>query len=200
MSTIAPIASPATGVMLYNTNTNINTDIAKGVTYWGSDNSYHSEASYSATEAIISSSNIPLLVFSAAIGQKPNVPVGYTAGGPFTNLSLTGPEILFDKYAAWNPAGNQYKIPASGVYMVEYISEMSNAANMGGTPSLRISNSTTNTNIITGYGRFIPLANRMYTTLIITQNLLSTDVLIFKYIYTDNNYRMEKGTLNIYKY
>ncbi|ANF51882.1 hypothetical protein A0O34_15790 [Chryseobacterium glaciei] len=195
---VTPILSPANGVMIYNTNTDINNDIAKGITYWGSDSKYHSQASYSATEAVISSSQIPLLIFSAAIGQKPNVPVGFTAGGGYTVLNLSTPEILFDKYLGWNMTNNQFKIPSTGIYMLEFVTDMSNTGNNGGTPVLRITKG--GTTLISISGRFNNVSNRMYTTLITTQNLSVNDLLDFRYVYTDNNYSIQTGTLNIYKY
>ncbi|MFC3159844.1 hypothetical protein ACFOEQ_16340 [Chryseobacterium arachidis] len=126
-----PISNPAVGVMLYNTNSDIGNDIAKGITYWSSDNTYRSQATPTSTEEIIASSQIPLLIFSAAIGQKPIIAAGSAAGGSFTNLTLTTAEILFDKYSGWNISTNKYLTPSNGLYMIEFITEMSNTGNNG---------------------------------------------------------------------
>ncbi|QBA19688.1 hypothetical protein EU348_00305 [Chryseobacterium indologenes] len=194
----SPIASPATGVMFYNTNSNTASDIIKGITYWGSDNKYHHQANAASTDDIIAAANIPLLIFSAAVGQKATVPIGSAGGGAFTTLTLTPSEILFDKYAGWNSSTSQYKIPSTGIYMLEFISEMSNTGNNGGTTTHNILKGTTS--LISAFGRDNLINNRMYTTIISTQNLILNDLMTFKYIYTANNYRIESGTINIYKY
>ncbi|NML72357.1 hypothetical protein HHL23_21590 [Chryseobacterium sp. RP-3-3] len=199
-STTIPIVSPVSGLTIYNTNTDIVNNIAKGITYWGSDNQYHSQATPTATEAAISSSQIPLLIFSAAIGQKPITPLGSAFGGSRVALTLTTPEIIMDKYSGWNVSTSEYKIPATGIYMIEFVANMSNTGNVGGTTILELYKAGITTLIATSYGGFNPLTNRMYTTLTTTQNLTVNELLNFKYWFTANNYRMESGTLNIYKY
>lgn len=195
---VTPIASPAVGVFFYNTNSDAGNDIAKGIGYWGSDSKYHSQATFTSTEEVISTSQIPLLIFSAAIGQKPITPLGSAAGGANTKLALTAAEIVIDKYSGWITASNQYKIPASGIYMLEFVTEMSNTGNNGGTTIQNILRGATN--VAGSYGRDNTINNRMYTTTIITQSLTVSDLLIFEYGYTANNYRIQSGTLNIYKY
>ncbi|SHG35685.1 hypothetical protein SAMN05443633_11411 [Chryseobacterium arachidis] len=193
-----PISNPAVGVMLYNTNSDIGNDIAKGITYWSSDNTYRSQATPTSTEEIIASSQIPLLIFSAAIGQKPIIAAGSAAGGSFTNLTLTTAEILFDKYSGWNISTNKYLTPSNGLYMIEFITEMSNTGNNGGTTVHTLLRGASG--LATSYGRDNTINNRMYTTTILTTNLTLNDLLTFQYIYTANNYRIQTGTLNIYKY
>ncbi|UOU97081.1 hypothetical protein MUU74_11310 [Chryseobacterium daecheongense] len=193
-----PISSPATGVMLYNINSSITNDITKGIGYWGSDSQYHSQATPASADEIVSTSQIPSLIFSAAIGQKPIIASGSAAGGSWTRLSLITSEILFDKYAAWNSTTNQYKTPSSGIYMLEFITDMSNTGNNGGTSTHRILKAAAL--MVSASGRDSVINNRMYTTLITTQNLTLNDLLAFEYIYTANNYRIQSGTLNIYKY
>ncbi|EJL74036.1 hypothetical protein [Chryseobacterium populi] len=197
-NTVTPVASPAVGLFFYNTSSDAGNDIAKGIGYWGSDNRYHSQATFTATEEIISTSQIPLLVFSAAIGQKPITSLGSAAGGAFTKLTLSAAEIIIDKYSGWVTAANQYKIPASGIYMIEFITDMSNTGNNGGTTTQNILKGTAN--FASSYGRDNVINNRMYTTTISTQNLTVNDLLTFEYTYTANNYRIQSGTLNIYKY
>lgn len=194
-STVLPIPSPALGVMLYNTNTDITNDIASSITYWASDNRYHSQITATSTEDIISSSKIPTLVFTAAVGQKPYTASGSTAGGAYTTTKLTSAEILVDNYFGWNIGTNQYKVPSTGTYIVEFISEMS-CTNGAGTSQHRLLKNGTNINSI--LGRYV--VNRMYTALIETGNFTANDLLTFQYIFTANNYRMEAGTINIYKY
>jgi hypothetical protein len=195
-STTTPIPSPALGVMLYNTNMDITNDITPSITYWASDNRYHSQTTSNATENIISSAQIPLLIFTAAIGQKPYTVLGNSSGGSYTTVTLTSTEILVDKYFGWNSGTSQYKVPSTGTYVVEFISEMSNSTNTGGTSINRLLKNGVNINSI--FGRFV--VNRMYTTLINTQNFAINDFLTFQYIYTADNYRIESGTINIYKY
>lgn len=197
---VTPIVSPVSGLAIYNTNMDIVNNIAKGITYWGSDNQYHSQATSTATEAAISSSQIPLLIFSAAIGQKPITPLGSAFGGSNVALTLTAPEIIIDKYFGWNNSTNEYKIPANGIYMIEFVANMSNTGNAGGTTVLLLYKAGTATLVTQSLGGFNPLTNRMYTTLTTTQNLILNELLNFKYWFTANNYRMESGTLNIYKY
>ncbi|MBB4805922.1 hypothetical protein HNP38_001194 [Chryseobacterium defluvii] len=193
-----PIGSPAVGLMLYNTNTSISNDIAKGISYWGSDNRYHSAATPASTDEIISTSQIPLLVFSAAIGQKPVIASGSAVGGVPATLMLATSEILFDKFDGWNSTTSKYSIPSAGIYMLEFITEMSNTGNNGGTTLQEIIKGTTS--LASAYGRDNIINNRMYTTVITTQGLAMNDLLAFKYSYTANNYRIQSGTLNIYKY
>lgn len=195
-STTLPIPSPAVGVMLYNTNMDITNNITPSITYWASDNKYHSQSTSTATESIISSAQIPLLIFTAAIGQKPYVLLGSTAGGASTTVTLTSSEILVDKYFGWNSGTSQYKVPSTGTYVVEFITVMSNSINSGGTSVNRLLKN--GTNIISISGRFV--VDRMYTTLISTQSFSVNDLLSFQYIFTANNYRIESGTINIYKY
>lgn len=195
-NTTTPIPSPALGVMLYNTNMDISNDITPSITYWASDNQYHSQATSTATENIISSAQIPLLIFTASVSQKPYTVLGTAGGGAATPLTLTTQEILVDEYSGWDVGTNQYKIPSTGTYVVEFISVMSNSANSGGTSTNRLSNNGTNISFISG--RFV--LNRMYTTLISTQNLTMGNLLALQYSYTAGNYRMESGTVNIYKY
>ncbi|MDH6250620.1 hypothetical protein M2347_000347 [Chryseobacterium sp. H1D6B] len=195
-STTTPIPSPALGVMIYNTNMDITNDITPSITYWASDNRYHSQTTPTATENIISSAQIPLLIFTAAIGQKPYTALGSSAGGSYTTVALTSSEILVDKYFGWNSGTNQYKVPSTGTYVVEFISEMSNSTNTGGTSVNRLLKN--GTSIIAIAGRFV--INRMYTTLISTQNFTANDLITFQYIFTANSYRIESGTINIYKY
>lgn len=196
--TSTPITNPATGVILYNTNDNIASDIAKGLTHWGSDNNYYSQATASSSEKIIQSTHIPILIFSAAIGIKPIIAAGSSAGGGFTDLTLTSSEILFDKYSGWNNSNNQYLTPSSGIYMIEFVTEMSNTGNIGGTTLQMILRGTSG--LASSYGRDSTINNRMYTTTMVSTNLALNDLLTFKYIYTANNYRIQTGTLNIYKY
>ncbi len=109
----------------------INNDLTPSLAYWGSDNQYHSQATSTATESIISSTNIPLLIFSANIGQKPYTVLGTASGGSATPLTLTSQEILVDKYSGWNLGTSQYTVPSTGIYLVEFVSVMSNTANSG---------------------------------------------------------------------
>ncbi|MBV8328704.1 hypothetical protein [Chryseobacterium sp.] len=195
-STVAPIPSPALGVMLYNTTMDITNDLTPSITYWASDNQYHSEATSTATESIISSTHVPLLIFTAAVTQKPYTVLGTAGGGGATPLTLTSQEVLVDKYWGWNFSTNQYTVPSTGIYAIEFVSIMSNAANSGGTSTNRLSRNGSNISFISG--RFV--LNRMYTTLISTQNLNVNDILAFQYSFTAGNYRIESGTVNIYKY
>ncbi|WP_123868179.1 hypothetical protein [Chryseobacterium lactis] len=195
-SITTPIPAPAVGVMLYNTTMDINNDLTPSIAYWGSDNKYHSQATSTATESIISSANIPLLIFTAAITQKPYTVLGTASAGAPTPLTLGAQEILVDKYSGWDLATNQYKVPATGIYVVEFISVMSNAANSGGTSTNRLLNNGSYIGFISG--RFV--LNRMYTTLISTRSLTVNHLLSFQYSFTAGNYRMESGTVNIYKY
>lgn len=195
-STTTPITAPALGVMLYNTAMNINNDITPSIAYWGSDNQYHSQATSTATENIISSTNIPILIFSATIIQKPYMVLGTASGGAPVPLTLSPQEVLVDKYSGWSFANNQYTVPATGIYLVEFVSVMSNSANSGGTSTNRLLDNGSYVGFISG--RFV--LNRMYTTLINTRNIIANHLLSFQYSYTAGNYRMESGTVNIYKY
>ncbi|AZB18093.1 hypothetical protein EG352_10055 [Chryseobacterium indologenes] len=195
-STTTPITAPALGVLLYNTSMDINNDLTPSLAYWGSDNQYHSQATSTATESIISSANIPLLIFSANIGQKPYTVLGTASGGSATPLTLTSQEILVDKYSGWNLGTSQYTVPSTGIYLVEFVSVMSNTANSGGTSTNRLLDNGSFIGFVSG--RFV--LNRMYTTLINTRNLTVNHLLSFQYSYTAGNYRMESGTINIYKY
>ncbi|KYH06632.1 hypothetical protein A1704_23410 [Chryseobacterium cucumeris] len=194
----SPIASPATGVMFYNTNSNTANDIIKGITYWGSDSKYHHQANATSTDDIIATENIPLLIFSAAVGQKATIPIGSAGGGSSTTLTLTPSEIIFDKYVGWNSSTSQYKVPSTGIYMLEFITEMSNIGNNGGTTIQEIFKGSSS--LVSAFGRDNVINNRMYTTVISTQNMTLSDLMTFKYLYTANNYRIESGTINIYKY
>ncbi|MFC5875218.1 hypothetical protein ACFP3I_21905 [Chryseobacterium arachidis] len=84
------------------------------------------------------------------------------------------------------------------MYMIEFITEMSNTGNNGGTTVHTLLRGASG--LATSYGRDNTINNRMYTTTILTTNLTLNDLLTFQYIYTANNYRIQTGTLNIYKY
>lgn len=187
----SPISSPANGIMVYNSNNNIAANIGKSLSWWKSNNEYCFQANNSLIQESISDSHIPVLIFSARSGQKPIIAVG-NAG--FTNVILSDSEIQLDYYSGWN--SNQYKISREGQYIVEFISEIS--APDGGTLSNRLITNGTNMPLIRG--RYIPTLSRAFATNISAHNFTANTILNFAYQYTNSNYRLESGTINIYKY
>ncbi|ROI05112.1 hypothetical protein EGI16_07270 [Chryseobacterium sp. G0240] len=195
-----PVLNPARGLLLYNTSYLISENLDEGVAYWGNNNQYYSLTTRQGIEDIINDSHIPLMIFSTTVGQKNNIPcgAGTCSGWTWTPFNPTAAEILIDSYTAWNTGNNTYTIPVTDTYVIEYSTNISNSSNGDGTSSQNIYNNGSNIN--NAAGRYISTTNRAYTTVMMVRELTKGDVLDFKYVYTQNNYRLQTGTVNIYKY
>ncbi|WP_129056407.1 MULTISPECIES: hypothetical protein [unclassified Chryseobacterium] len=199
-NTQVPVQNPARGLLLYNTNPIISDNLDDEVSYWGNAGQYYSITTVNGIEDVIHDSNIPLMIFSTTVGQKNNIACGAGAcsGWTWTSFNPTSAEILIDSYTAWNTGNNTYTIPATDTYVIEYNTNISNSSNGDGTSSQNIYRNGNSMNNVSG--RYVTLTNRAYTTVMLIQEFTKGDVVDFKYVYTQNNYRLETGTVNIYKY
>lgn len=195
-----PVQDPERGLLMYNAQQNISDNLDDEVSYWGNGNQYYSLTTAQGIEDVINDSHIPLMIFSTTVGQKNNIPCGAGAcsGWTWTPFNPTPAEILIDSYTAWNTGNNTYTIPATNTYVIEYNTNISNNSNGDGTSSQNIYRNGSGIN--NASGRYITSTNRAYTTVMMVQEFTKGDVLDFKYVYTQNNYRLQTGTVNIYKY
>jgi len=195
-----PVSNPARGLLIYNTNKLISDNLIDGATYWGDNNQYYSFTTRQGIIDVINDSRIPLMVFSTTVGQKANVGcgAGTCSGWQWSPFDPTSSEILIDSFSAWNTGNNSYTIPLTDTYVIEYSTNISNSSNGDGTSAQNIYKNGISANVASG--RFISVTNRAYTTVMMVQGFNAGDVLNFKYIYTQNNYRLQTGTINIYKY
>ncbi|MBV8326519.1 hypothetical protein [Chryseobacterium sp.] len=195
-----PVLHPARGLLMYNTNQTISENLDNEVSYWGAAGQYYSLTTAQGIEDVINDSDIPLMIFSTAVGPKNNIACGAGAcsGWTWTPFNPTSAEILIDSYTAWNIGNNTYTIPATDTYVIEYNTNISNSSNGDGTSSQAIYRNGGAIN--NAAGRYITSTSRAYTTVMIVQEFTKGDVLDFKYVYTQNNYQLQTGMVNIYKY
>lgn len=194
----SPVQGPAAGLWIFNTGpSNIKQNLGWGSTYWGPGPKYQTMSTLSGIYEIIEDSNIPLLIFSIQAGQKNNVPCGTgSCGGQRVKLIPTAPEVLIDNFYGWNPGGSYYTVKDDAVYIIEYVSEISNSG--GGTSVEDIFLNGSRSGF--AFGRYLNSMSRAYTTLSVVLNMRADDKLEFYYSYTANNYRLENATINVYKY
>lgn len=196
----SPVANPARGLLFYNSNARISDNLIDGISYWGANAQYYSLTTRQGIEDVIDDSNIPLMILSSAVGQKANVPcgAGTCSGWTWTSFNPVTSEILIDSYSAWNTGNNTFTIPDTDTYVIEYSTNISNSSNGDGTSSQIVYRNGNSVNFTSG--RFITTTNRAYTTTMFVQEFNKGDVIEFKYVYTQNNYRLQVGNVNIYRY
>lgn len=192
---LTPIPSPANGLMLYNTNSNIPNEIGKSLAYWGSDNQYHFQGTQNIINSMVDRS--PILVFSAKIGQKPP----FSTAVPKPVVSLTSSEILKDTYGGWS--ANKYTISKAGIYTMEFVAELydnSGSARWGQTHIELTPNISPNF-FEACVASFVPLLGRACPSSILVYNLPANTRIEFKYVTNVlNSSRLNSGTINIYKH
>ncbi|WP_131724396.1 hypothetical protein [Chryseobacterium indologenes] len=193
---LTPISSPANGLMVYNTSSDISNGIDKALAYWGSDGQYHFQGSTNIADNITDKDRIPILVFSANVGPKQPDTAGTTI---FKTIPLAGAEILLDQHFAWN--SDRYIFPKSGVYTVEILIDLSKSSTITNIGELRIINN--GTTVATSFVKVIPSFNRGSIPVTLTRNFNANTNLIFNYRFSNlgaGTYRLESGTINIYRH
>lgn len=194
----SPVQDPAVGLWLFNTGPgNIKQNLGWGSTYWGTGPKYQTMCTTNGIYDIIEDSNIPLLIFSIQAGQKNNIPCGTgSCGGQRVKLVPTASEILIDNFYGWNQAGSNYSVNEDAIYVIEYVSEISNSGGGTSVEDIFLNGSSNGF----AFGRYLTSMSRAYTTLSVVMNVKAGDKLEFYYSYTANNYRLENATINVYKY
>lgn len=200
LDTQNPVQNPARGLLMYNTSHAISDNLDQEVSYWSGAGGYYSMTTAQGIVDVINDSKIPLMIFSTTVGQKNNIACGAGAcsGWTWTPFDPTAAEILIDSFSAWNTSNNTFTVPATDTYVIEYSTNISNNTNGDGTSTQVIYRNGNNVN--SSSGRYITSTNRAYTTVMVVQELTEGDALDFKYVFTQNNYRLQTGTINIYKY
>lgn len=191
---LAPISSPANGLMVYNTSSDIFNGIDKALAYWGSDGQYHFQGSTNIADNITDKDRIPILVFSANIGQKENI----SGASIYRTIPLTNDEILIDTHFAWD--NDKYIFPKNGVYTIEILVDLNKDStnNTVGTVNVIYSGTTVATNA----QRVVPPLNRGAIPVTLTRNFSANSNVTFNYRFDlgAGNYRIESGTINIYRH
>ncbi|MDR2275808.1 MAG: hypothetical protein LBF27_33175 [Sphingobacterium sp.] len=195
-----PVLEPANGLMFYNSNPVITENLIDGICYWTEEGQYNSFTTNKGIDEVINDSHIPLMIFSSTTGAKANVPCGAGAcsGWTWTSFNPSSAEISIDSYQGWDLSNHTYTIPSTEFYVIEYNTNISNSANQGGTSSQVLYVNGTNLNSTSG--RYITSTAIAYTSTMLIHQFNKGDVLDFKYVFTQNNYRLEMGNVNIYKY
>lgn len=195
-NSLTPVPSPTNGLLFYNSTTNIPNNIGRTLTYWSSDNQYHFQGTKNIAWQMINTARIPVLIFSAKIGQKP---VTTTTGA--TDVTLIPSEILEDTFSGWNPTTNRYNISMAGVYSAEFIPEISRSTT-GGTLGNALITVTGMPNLILA-NDLVPFINTILKAFPITGLMFNSTANVniqFSYAANAANYRLNSGTINIYKH
>lgn len=196
--TDSPVKNPALGLWLFNTGpSNIKQNLGWGSTYWGNGPKYQTMSTINGIYDIVEDSNIPLLIFSIQAGQKNNIPCGTgSCGGQRVKLIPTAQEILIDNFYGWNQTTSSYTVKDDAVFVVEYVSEISNSGGGTSVEDIFLNGSSSGF----AFGRYLSSMSRAYTTLSVVMDVKAGDRLEFYYSYTANNYSLVNATINVYKY
>lgn len=197
---LLPVQNPAVGLLLYNKALPpIRQNLKKGTTFWGDGSRYQTMSTATGVHDVLADSHIPLLVLSSKIGPKATVPCGTGAcGGSIQKLVPLASEIMLDLFKGWIVSSSRYEIIESGVYVVEYFTDLSNSGNQAGTSTLNMTLNGSSQGF--AFGRFVSAMNRAYGTFSTVIEVNEGDTLDFYYSFTANNYRIQEATINLYKY